>query len=79
MINFPFCDIQAKGLGFTSNAQSVIQELDDASTETIDNSLIFGGDLQKATETINKIAKFLIGNQKENFGHDELKVPGPFY
>ena len=63
-----------KGLGFTTSAKSLLEELDDTTTQTIDNSLIFGGDIIKATDTISGIANFLQRTKAEDIDHKDLKV-----
>ena len=63
-----------KGLGYTSSAQALASELDDVTTQSIDNSLIFGGDLKKASETVLGISDYLAKSQVEKFEHKDLRV-----
>ena len=65
---------QTKGLGHTESASSLTIELEEITSETIDNSLIFGGDLKMVAQILSTISQFLNSHQKENFDEKELKV-----
>ena len=49
-------------------------ELEEITSETIDNSLIFGGNIMIATQVLSTISDYLTNHQKENFAQNELKV-----
>ena len=63
-----------KHLGFTSSVKDVLLKLEEITTQTIDNSLIFGGDILKATNILDQISKFVEKNRMERFGFGALRV-----
>lgn len=65
---------QVKHLGFTSSVKDVLSKLEEITTQTIDNSLIFGGDIIKATEILDEISKYVEKNRVERFGFGALRV-----
>ena len=66
------------GLGYTESARSLVKEMEDVTTQSIDNSMIFGGDLMRATKTITGIVKFITETKAESFDHSDLKVSSSF-
>ncbi len=66
--------MQAKQLGFTANVKDVVTKLEDITTQTIDNSMVFGGDLVKATSILDGLSKFVMKNRGEKFGFQSLRV-----
>ncbi|XP_066931255.1 uncharacterized protein [Clytia hemisphaerica] len=64
---------KTKRLGYSLSATDLIDELEQVTSETIDNSLIFGGNIKMATESLLQISNFLMNNQKENFNNKGLK------
>lgn len=65
---------QLKGLGHSENAANLLIELEEVTTETIDNSLIFGGNIKIATQVLSTVSNFISSHQKESFNQNELKV-----
>ncbi|XP_065655376.1 uncharacterized protein LOC100197733 isoform X6 [Hydra vulgaris] len=61
------------GLGYTESARSLVREIEDITTQSIDNSMIFGGDLMRATKTITGIVRFITETKAESFDHADLK------
>ena len=58
----------------TASAKEVISKLEDITTHTIDNSMIFGGDLVMATAILDVVSNFVEKNRAEKFGFKALRV-----
>ncbi|XP_065051746.1 uncharacterized protein LOC135681293 isoform X2 [Rhopilema esculentum] len=62
-----------KHLGFTASVKDVLAKLEEITTQTIDNSLVFGGDIIKASNILDEVSKFVQKNHAERFGFGALR------
>ena len=71
LINILF---QAKRLVYGEDSSSLLKSLAVVTTRTIDNSLIFGGDLKKTTEIMTSIVQEQGARQDGAISHKDVKV-----
>jgi hypothetical protein len=66
--------LQAKRLVNGEDSSSLLQSLAVVTTRTIDNSLIFGGDLKKSTEIMTSIVQEQGARQEGEIKQKDMKV-----
>ena len=66
--------IQAKRLVYGEDMSTLLQSLAVVTTRTIENSLIFGGDLKKTTEIITSVVQEQGVKHDTGISHQDLKV-----
>ena len=71
LINILF---QAKRLVYGEDSSSLLKSLAVVTTRTIDNSLIFGGDLKKTTEIMTSIVQEQGARQDGAISHRDVEV-----